>query len=416
VLGRVLVLGLACALAALPEPASASADDGFERCLADLAAQARSKGVSAETFARHTQGLAPDRSVLELLDYQPEFKTPIWDYLAALVDDERIADGRAQLERWRDTLTEVERRYGVDRHTVVAVWGVESDYGKSFGSRPLLTSLSTLSCYGRRQSFFRGEFFTALRILQDGDVEAGQLVGSWAGAFGHTQFMPSSFMRLAVDFDGDGRRDIVGSVPDALASTANFLKRAGWRSGEPWGYEVALPAGYDTSLAGRRSKRPLSAWASTGLRPVDPTVKPPAPGTPAALLLPAGAEGPAFIVFRNFDAIYSYNAAESYALAIAHLSDRLAGAGPFSAPWPTDDPGLSRKDRRALQALLLARGHDIGEIDGMIGARSREAIRAEEQRLGLEPSGRAGRKILAALRGATPASDGGGSAPAQGRK
>ncbi len=401
------------------QPLAAHADEAFERCLASLRADAIAKGVSPETFGRSTRGLEPDMSVLELLDYQPEFKTPIWDYLAALVDDERIADGRAQLERWRDTLTEVERRYGVDRYTVVAVWGVESDYGKSFGSRPLLTSLSTLSCYGRRQSFFRGEFFTALRILQDGDVEAGQLVGSWAGAFGHTQFMPSSFMRLAVDFDGDGRRDIVGSVPDALASTANFLKRAGWRSGEPWGYEVVLPAGFDTSLSGRRSKRPLSAWASAGLRPVNPAVKSPAPGTPAALLLPAGAEGPAFIVFRNFDAIYSYNAAESYALAIAHLSDRLSGAGPFSVPWPTDDPGLSRKERRALQSLLLARGHDIGEVDGMIGARSREAIRAEERRLGLEPSGRAGRKILAALRGAAAADGGGsgsGSAPAQGRK
>ena len=397
---RAIAWTLACVLAAagLPERA-ARADSGFERCLADLGREAPAKGVSTATFARYTQGLAPDRSVLELLDYQPEFKTPIWDYLAALVDDERISDGRAQLERWRDTLAEVERRYGVDRHTVVAVWGVESDYGKSFGSRPLLTSLSTLSCYGRRQSFFRGEFFTALRILQNGDIEAGQLVGSWAGAFGHTQFMPSSFMRLAVDFDGDGRRDIVGSVPDALASTANFLKRAGWRAGEPWGYEVVLPAGFDTSLAGRRSKRPLSAWTASGIRPVNPAVRPPAPGTPAAVLLPAGAEGPAFIVFRNFDAIYSYNAAESYALAIAHLSDRLAGAGPFSVPWPTDDPGLSREERRALQALLLARGHDIGEIDGMIGARSREAIRAEQLRLGFEADGRAGRRILEALRG-----------------
>jgi len=304
------------------------------------------------------------------------------------------------LERWRDTLAEIEQRYGVDRETVVAVWGVESDYGKSFGKRPLVTSLATLSCFGRRQQFFRGEFVTTLRIVQEGHVEPAHLVGSWAGAFGHTQFMPSTFMRVAVDFDGDGRRDIVDSVPDALASTANYLKRAGWRSGEPWGYEVRLPAGFDEKLVGRRSKRPLSQWTALGVRPVRTAGMP--PDARAGLLLPAGIEGPAFLVFRNFDAIYSYNAAESYALAIAHLADRLRGGRAFATPWPTDDPGLSRVERRELQTLLTKRGHDIGEIDGMIGARSREAIRAEETRLGMEPSGRAGRRILQALRAETP--------------
>jgi lytic murein transglycosylase len=345
--------------------------------------------------------------VLELLDFQPEFRTPIWDYLAGLVDDERVADGRAMLARWRDTLAEVERRHGVDPETVVAVWGVESDFGRTFGSRPLLTSLATLSCYGRRQGFFRGEFVATLRIVQDGHVPAEQLVGSWAGAFGHTQFMPSTFQRIAVDFDGDGRRDIVGSVPDALASTANYLRRAGWRTGEPWGWEVRLPAGFDASLAGRRSKRALSEWAALGVRPVAaPAGAPAGPQARAAVLLPAGPAGPAFLVLRNFDAIYSYNAAESYALAIAHLADRLRGGGPFAAPWPTDDPGLSRAQRRELQELLAARGHDIGPVDGMIGVRSREAIRAEQARLGLEPTGRAGIRILEALR---PAGDAGAS-------
>ncbi|MCL4744522.1 MAG: lytic murein transglycosylase, partial [Burkholderiaceae bacterium] len=243
----------------------AQADPAFARCIAALRGAAIAKGVSAQVFDRHTRDLAPDRSVLALLDFQPEFRTPIWDYLAALVDDERIQDGRAMLERWRDTLVEVERRFGVDMHTVVAVWGVESDFGRSQGTRPLLVSLATLSCEGRRQSFFRGEFYTALRIVQDGHVEAGLLVGSWAGAFGHTQFMPSSFERLAVDFDGDGRRDVVDSVPDALASTANFLKRAGWASGESWGLEVRLPAGFDASLAGRGKRNALSHWAALGV-------------------------------------------------------------------------------------------------------------------------------------------------------
>lgn len=389
-------LSALAALCALLSPARA--DEAFGSCLAELRRDALGKGITAATFDTGTRGLAPDRSVLELLDFQPEFRTPIWDYLAALVDDERIADGRAMLERWRDTLASVAERYGVDPHTVVAVWGVESDFGRAFGSRPLLTSLATLSCFGRRQGFFRGEFVATLRILQDGHVPAEQLVGSWAGAFGHTQFMPSTFQRIAVDFDGDGRRDIVGSVPDALASTANYLRRAGWRSGEPWGYEVRLPAGFDASVAGRRNRRALSEWTALGVRPVAARAGVVDPQARAAVLLPAGPSGPAFLVFRNFDAIYSYNAAESYALAIAHLADRLRGGGPFAAAWPTDDPGLSRAERRELQALLLARGHDIGAVDGMIGARSREAIRAEEQRLGRTPTGRAGRGILQALR------------------
>jgi lytic murein transglycosylase len=278
---------------------------------------------------------------------------------------------------------------------------VESNFGRNFGKRPLLVSLATLSCFGRRQDYFRGEFFTTLKIIEDGHIAPDQLNGSWAGAFGHTQFMPSTFTRVAVDFDGDGRRDLVGSVPDALASTANFLRLAGWQTGQPWGFEVALPTGFDTALAGRRNKRPLSEWAALGVRRIDGSAID--AGTAAAgLLLPAGNPGPAFLVLRNFDAIYSYNAAESYALAIAHLSDRLRGGGPFVAPWPTDDAGLSRAERREVQTLLSQRGYDIGEIDGMLGARSREAILDFQRSQGLEPDGRAGRKVLDRLR-PTPA-------------
>ena len=376
----------------------AHADEAaFSSCLASLRADAQAKGVSGATYDTHTAALAPDMAVIDFLDAQPEFVTPIWDYLAALVDDERVADGRAMLAEWAPVLARVEAEYGVDAATVVAVWGVESNYGRNFGSRPLLTSLSTLSCFGRRQSFFRGEFFTTLKIIQDGHVAPERLTGSWAGAFGHTQFMPSTFMRLAVDFDGDGRRDLVDSVPDALASTANFLKRAGWRSDLPWGFEVSLPRGVDVSGAGRRNKQPISAWAARGVRRIDGAPMP-AAATPAGLLLPAGKDGPAFLVTRNFDAVYSYNAAESYGLAIAHLSDRLRGGAPFATPWPTDDPGLSRAERRELQQLLIARGHDIGEADGMIGARTREALKLEQAALGLAADGRAGQRVLQALR------------------
>lgn len=391
---------LAAALAALSLPLSAAADEAaFASCLAKLRGEAAAKGVHGETFDTHTAALAPDMAVIGFLDAQPEFVTPIWDYLAALVDEERVADGRAMLAQWQEVLAEVERRYGVDAETVVAVWGVESNYGRNFGSRPLLTSLSTLSCFGRRQAFFRGEFFTTLKILQEGHVAPERLTGSWAGAFGHTQFMPSTFMRLAVDFDGDGRRDLIDSVPDALASTANFLARAGWRSDLRWGFEVRLPRGMDTADAGRRNKQPMAEWAARGVRRADGSALP-AAGAPAGLMLPAGREGPAFLVTRNFDALYSYNAAESYGLAIAHLSDRLRGGAPFATAWPTDDPGLSRAERRELQRLLIARGHDIGEPDGMIGARTREALQREQAALGLPADGRAGQRALQALRAA----------------
>jgi lytic murein transglycosylase len=375
---------------------------GFDACLARLRTDAVARGVPAAAAERHLGAVERDPSVLESLDFQPEFRTPIWDYLAGLVDAQRVDDGRAMLERWRDALAAVEARHGVDAATVVAVWGVESDFGRSVGRKGIVRSLATLSCEGRRQAFFRGELMAALRILVDGHVAPERFTGSWAGAFGQTQFMPTTFLEAAVDFDGDGRRDIVDTVPDALASTANYLRRAGWRSGEPWGWEVRLPPGFDASLAGRTKRRPLADWASRGVKRVDGRPLEPA-GAAAGLILPAGASGPAFVVLRNFDAIYAYNAAESYALAIAHLADRLRGGEPFATPWPTDDPGLSRVERRELQTLLLARGHAIGEPDGLVGSLTRRAIRDEQARLGVAQDGRAGMKLLRALRAEAPA-------------
>jgi len=380
-----------------PSPTPAPAPGEFENCLAGLRAPARAVGVQEATFTRYTQGLQPDMSVIDKLNFQPEFRTAIWDYLAGLVDEQRVAEGKALLAQHADTLQRVQERFGVDPATVVAVWGVESNFGQTFGKSPLVQSLGTLSCFGRRQAYFRTEFYATLRILQAGHITAERLVGSWAGAFGHTQFMPSTFERLAVDFDGDGRADLMDSTPDALASTANFLAKAGWQSGQPWGFEVKLPPNLNTSGEGRRTKRSLDDWSARGVKRVDGSPLP--AGGSAGLLTPAGALGPAFLVLRNFDAIYSYNAAESYGLAIAHLSDRLRGDGPFVTPWPTDDPGLSRAERREVQTLLIARGHDIGEVDGMLGEKSRVAIRAEQTRLGQESNGRAGQKLLKSLRG-----------------
>jgi lytic murein transglycosylase len=375
-------------LAALP----ARAD--FSSCREALKSEAIRKGVSAATASAALDRVAPDPKVLELENYQPEFKTPIWDYLATATDDERVADGRAAMAANAKALSLAEERYGVSRYVIAAIWGVESDFGKSLGSRPLVASLATLACSGsRRPDYFRGELMAALKIADRGDVPLEELNGSWAGAFGQTQFMPSSFLRLAVDLDGTGR-DIVQNPAAALGSTANFLKKSGWVSGLPWGFEVRAPEGYH-GPSGRKAKRPMSYWRGAGFERMDG--KPLGEGE-AGLFLPAGRDGPAFLVTRNFDAIYSYNAADSYALAVAVLAHRLAGGPGVQGAWPTDDPGLSRAQIKEMQELLIKRGYDVGTPDGAIGAKTRAAIADVRQKAGLPADGRASHKVLDALR------------------
>ncbi len=345
----------------LTQPARAD----FRSCLHGLAVLAQEKGVSAATIARATRNLSFDPDAITAEHTQPEFSTPIWDYIAGLVDDERIADGRAAMRRWGHWLSVAQERYGVDAAIITAIWGVESNYGKGFGIHPVVQSLASLACAGGRERYFRNEFVAALKIIDAGDVDPARFDGSWAGAFGHTQFMPTTFLRMAVDLDGDGRRDLIGSVPDALGSTANYLHQHGFIKGEPWGLEVRLPSNY-SGPSGRRDKRPVAFWAARGITHAD--------GSPLhgegylGLFLPAGPQGPAFLVTHNFDVIYSYNAADSYALAIALLADRLRGGGPLAKAWPTNDPGLSRAGRREVQTLLIRRGYDLdGKIDGVDG-------------------------------------------------
>jgi lytic murein transglycosylase len=388
-----LPFGIIAATVTATGPAAAD----FPACVAGLQRAAVDAGVGRDLAARALDITEPNAKVLEISALQPEFKTPIWDYMAFLVDDQRIADGRAMLGRHDAILGEAERRFGVDRHVVVAIWGVETDYGRESGSHYLPHALATMTCAsGRRTDFWRSELIAALQLVDRGDLALEDLYGSWAGAFGQTQFIPSTYRRLAIDFDGDGRRDLVRSVADALGSTANYLHRAGWRPGEPWMIEVKVPAGY-AGPSGRQDRAPLATWDSRGVVRADGARL--AGGGEAGLLLPAGPEGPGFLVFRNFDAIYAYNHAESYALAISHLADRMAGLPALRTAWPTDDPGLSRAERRRLQELLLARGHDIGEVDGRIGARTRAAIREAEASLGMPPTGRAGQAIYRALGG-----------------
>ena len=374
---------------ALASPARAD----FSSCVASLRADGARAGVSSQTLEAAFNGLQPDMKVLEFEKQQPEFKTPIWDYVDGLVDEERVADGKTAMAQNAHELARAEQTYGVSRYMLAAIWGVESNFGTEMGNRPLVQSLSTLACFGARPAYFRSELMATLKIIDRGDIPAEKLAGSWAGAFGQTQFMPSSYLRLAVA-GSDGRRDIVNSADDALASTANYFVKSGWRSGVPWGFEVKLPENY-SGPSGRKAKQPMSAWAARGITRVDGRSL--GEGE-AGLLLPAGSAGPAFLVTHNFDVVYSYNAAESYSLAACVLADRLAGGSGIVTPWPTDDPGLSRAGRRELQTLLARHGYDVGEPDGAIGAKTKAAIADFEQKQGMPVNGRASQKVLEALR------------------
>jgi lytic murein transglycosylase len=374
---------------------AAAAD--FGNCIAALWPQAERRGVNRVNFERYTAGLTPDLSIMDLLDAQPEFNKSTWDYLDALVSDERITRGRELLAQHAPVFAAAERAYGVDRHIVAAIWGVESNYGTMGGERSVLRSTATLACVGRRRDYFREEFLSALEILQRGDVAPDRLIGSWAGAFGPTQFMPTTFKRFAVDFDGDGRRDVVDSVPDVIASTANNLKIDGWASGERWGYEVALPPQFDYLLADPARQMMIAQWRTLGIRRAD--ARPfPRRSARAFLLLPAGARGPAFLMLGNFRVIMKYNPAEAYALAIGHLADRLGGGGPLVQSWPRDERALTIAERFELQQLLAQRGYDVGEPDGLLGPRTRIAIRNFQVAAGQIPDGFASSLVLDRLR------------------
>jgi lytic murein transglycosylase len=291
----------------------------------------------------------------------------------------------------------VERAYGVDRYVIAAIWGVESDYGSGGGDRPVVRSTATLACVGRRQKYFRDEFLATLEILDRGDVRPERLVGSWAGAFGPTQFMPTAFKRYAVDFDRDGRRDVVDSVPDLLASTANNLKKDGWVFGQTWGYEVVLPANFNFMLADHQKMMPMHEWQRHGIS--RPGGKPfPRPDDQAFLFVPAGVQGPGFLMLHNFKVIMRYNPAEAYALAIGHLANRLRGGAEFAQAWPRYERVLSRDERLELQQLLARRGYDVGDPDGQFGARTRAAIRDFQAKIGQVPDGYASAVVLDQLR------------------
>lgn len=369
----------------------------FRGCIEGLWPEAQRRGIPRANFETLTASLTPDLKIMDLVDSQPEFTKTFWEYLDLLVTEERIQKGRELLAQHRATFDAVEKAYGVDRYFIVAIWGVETRYGALAGERSVLRSTATLACIGRRQDFFRGEFLAALEIASRGDVNPDRFVGSWAGAFGATQFMPSAFKRFAVDYDGDGHRNIIDSVPDLVASTANMLKRLGWAPGQTWGYEVTVPAGFDYRLADASRAQTIVQWEHLGIRRAGPQPFPRGSDR-AYLLAPAGAKGPAFLMLPNFRVIMRYNPAEAYALAIGHLADRLRGGGPIAQAWPREEKALSLTERIELQQRLAGRGFDVGDADGRLGGRTREAIRAFQARHGLVPDGYASNTVLEKLR------------------
>lgn len=369
----------------------------FDRCVAGMWPDAARRGVSQANFERFTADLSPDLRIMDLMDSQPEFTKAVWDYLDILVTDARLARGREVLAKNAATFAAVEKAYGVDRYIIAAIWGIESNYSTQGGDRSVLNSTATLACIGRRQGYFKDEFLAALEILHHGDLTPQQLRGSWAGAFGATQFMPTAFKRFAVDFDRDGKRNVVDDVPDIIASTAAKFKKDNWQPGQTWGYEVEVPQGFNYLHADRAKSYTIAQWEHLGVKRAGG--KPfPRNTDKAFLLAPAGADGPGFLMLGNFRSIMRYNPSEAYALAIGHFADRLRGGTPFVQAWPRQERVLSRDERLELQQLLAQRGFYRGEPDGNLGGETKKALRSFQASIGAPADGFASSGVLDRLR------------------
>lgn len=357
----------------------------FARWVADFSTTARVAGITEATLHIAFDEVRFLPRVIELDGAQPEFTRNVWDYLDSALSTQRIARGQEKLLVLRPVVDPIAAQYGVPAEVLAAIWGVESSYGSFVGDLPTIDALATLGFEGRREAWARGQLLAALKILQNHDIARAQMMGSWAGAMGQTQFLPSAFLAYAVDGDGDGRRDIWGSVPDVMASTANFLASSGWQTGQPWGLEVRLPPGFDYTRADAAVRQSASAWADEGVQAMDGTPLPSLPD--GSLLLPAGARGPAFLVGANFRTVLRYNNSTSYGLAVCLLAQRLAGGPAIEAPWPRDLQALTRSQMLALQTALNARGFDSGTPDGMMGPATQRGVRLFQRSLGLPADG-----------------------------
>lgn len=357
----------------------------FARWVAEFSASARAAGIDEATLQSAFDGVRLLARVIASDRAQPEFTRTVWDYLDSALSAQRIARGQDRLQQLRPAIDAIAAGYGVPTEVLIAIWGMESNYGSNVGDIPTIDALATLGFEGRREAWARGQLLAALKILQNRDIDRAQMIGSWAGAMGQTQFLPSSFLAYAVDADGDGRRDIWASVPDVMASTANFLARSGWQAGQPWGLEVRLPPGFDHARADADVRQSSTEWANEGVQSMDGAPLPAFEG--ATILLAAGARGPAFLVGPNFRTILRYNNSTSYALAVGLLAQELAGGPAVQAPWPRDLQALSRSQLRALQTALNARGFDSGTPDGAIGPATRRGVRQYQRSLGLPADG-----------------------------
>ncbi|MDE1157743.1 MAG: lytic murein transglycosylase [Neorhizobium sp.] len=397
---RGLLFLVAAGMVATISPIDARADAGFKSWVANFYATAAKNGITRQTYSRAFAGVnGPDQDVLDKANYQPEFKSKIWDYLDSRVNPYTVKIGREMGARYGSTLAAMERHFGVDRTILLAIWSMESNYGAALENPERLhnvpQALATLAwADAKRSNYAKKQLLAALEILQEGDVAPKQLTGSWAGAMGHTQFIPTSYLLYAVDADGNGKRDIWHSVPDALATSANLLAKNGWTAGKTWGYEAVLPAGA-ARYAG--DTKTLAQWQALGFR------RPNGKGFPrgsdrATLKLMAGAEGPAFLMTSNFFTIKKYNAADSYALAVGLLADEIAGYGGMQQTWPRPAGTLDIKEKFELQHRMKELGYYDGEVDGNFGSGSKSAISAIQQRLGMQQSGEPSRTLLNALR------------------
>jgi lytic murein transglycosylase len=401
IIGMLVVwAGLVQAQTILPDPvggemAEMGTQEGLEAWVAAFRPRALAAGIPAATFDAALRGVAFNASVVERDRNQNEFTKTVWDYLDTAVSADRVALGIKAVDRNRDLLERIEAEYGVEKEVVAAVWGLESAYGTYRGDLPVLGSLATLAYEGRRGAFFEAELIAALRIVAGGHVES--FAGSWAGASGHTQFMPSSWEDFAVDFDGDGKRNLWGEDPaDALASTANYLRHWGWTKGQPWGLEVRLPKGFDYDQTTERVVKPVADWVALGVAPVAGGVLP--DHGPGSILLPGGARGAAFLIFPNFQVIEKYNTADAYIIGIGHLADRIKGGPPIAATWPRELRALTLEERRELQERLVQAGFDPGGVDGRMGPKTVAAVKAFQKAKGLVPDGYPSLEVLTLLR------------------
>ena len=380
--------------------ATAQADAKFESFIQSLWPRVKAAGISRALFDAAFAGVTdPDPAVLKLAATQPEFTSTTSAYLAKAVTPIRIDTGQQMKGGDAGLLSAIEKKYGVDRHILLGIWGMESNFGKDKGSMGVMRSLATLIYAGRKKQYAREQLIAAFKILKNGNRQPANFTGSWAAAMGHTQFIPTSYLSYAVDWTGDGKKDIWGSKEDALASTANYLDKAGWKSDRPWGWEVSLPAKFNKALIGRSKWRPVSEWVKLGVTPAGGG-KFSAPQADAFVMIPQGIDGPAFLVTRNFLALMAYNFSHSYALAVGHLADRIRGGGPIVGTWPDLNFDLSFAQRVDLQKRLSRLGFETGGADGRFGARTYEAIIAYQKSVGLPLDGKPSAKLLERLQSA----------------